>query len=30
MVAGYCWDWKSKRNPEATDVNIPDFGFAMK
>lgn len=30
MVAGYCWDWKSKKEPAATDVNIPEFGFAMK
>lgn len=30
IVAGYCWDWKSKKDPEVTDVNIPEFGFAMK
>lgn len=29
-MAGYCWDWKSKKDPEVTDVNIPEFGFAMK
>ncbi len=23
MVAGYCWDWKSKRNPLDYDITIP-------
>ena len=26
-VAGYCWDWKSKRNPNAFDIEFPEFGF---
>lgn len=30
MVAGYCWDWISQKNPTAIDVKIPDFEFAMK
>jgi uncharacterized protein len=30
MVAGYCWDWKSKTNPSAMDVVIPEHGFAMQ
>lgn len=30
MVAGYCWDWASKRDPEAMDVIIPEFGFEMQ
>jgi len=30
MVAGYCWDWKGKKNPEITDVVIPEHGFAMR
>jgi hypothetical protein len=30
MVAGYCWDWNSKRDPEAMDVVIPRHGFAMQ
>ena len=30
MVAGYCWDWKSKKNSEARDVVIPEYGFAMR
>lgn len=27
LVAGYCWDWKSKRNPDAYDITLPDSGF---
>ncbi len=27
LVAGYCWDWKSKRNPDAHDITLPDSGF---
>lgn len=30
MVAGYCWDWKSKKDPNAQDVVIPEFGFSMQ
>ena len=30
MVAGYCWDWNSKRNAGAADVVIPEFSFAMQ
>jgi hypothetical protein len=30
MVAGYCWDWKSKTQPSAFDVVIPEQGFAMQ
>lgn len=30
VVAGYCWDWKSKRNPDAFDIVIPEFGFAKQ
>ncbi len=30
LVAGYCWDWKSKNNRNAFDIEIPEFGFAMK
>jgi uncharacterized protein len=29
MVAGYCWDWNSKKNADARDVLIPEHGFAM-
>ena len=27
LVAGYCCDWKSKRNPDAYDITLPDSGF---
>ncbi|WP_213605424.1 DUF2075 domain-containing protein [Pseudoxanthomonas japonensis] len=27
VVAGYCWDWKSKRDPNAYDIEIPEFGY---
>lgn len=27
MVAGYCWDWKSKKNPAAFDIEFPEHGF---
>jgi DUF2075 family protein len=30
MVAGYCWDWKSKSNPQAMDVVIPEKEFGMQ
>ncbi len=30
IVAGYCWDWKSKRDPAAFDVVIPEHEFAMR
>jgi uncharacterized protein len=30
LVAGYCWDWKSKRDPNAFDVVIPEHDFAMQ
>ncbi len=30
MVAGYCWDWKGKKNPTIEDVVIPEHGFAMR
>lgn len=30
MVAGYCWDWKSKKDPKAVDVVIPEHGFGMQ
>ncbi len=25
VVAGYCWDWVSKKDPEAIDINIGDY-----
>ena len=30
MVAGYCWDWKSKRDKKATDVVVPEYDFSMQ
>jgi hypothetical protein len=30
MVAGYCWDWNSRRDPQAQDVVIPEYGFGMQ
>lgn len=30
LVAGYCWDWKSKRNPDAYDIVIPESGFSRQ
>jgi uncharacterized protein len=30
MVAGYCWNWKSKRDLTAADVVIPEHDFAMQ
>jgi len=27
VVAGYCWDWKSKTNPDAWDIEIPEYGY---
>lgn len=30
MVAGYCWDWNSRKNPREQDVLIPEFGFGMQ
>jgi uncharacterized protein len=30
MVAGYCWDWKSKTKPDEVDVTIPEHGFGMR
>ncbi len=30
MVAGYCWDWKSRKIPNAVDVVIPEHNFGMQ
>ena len=30
MVAGYCWDWNSKKSADVSDVVIPEHGFAMQ
>jgi DUF2075 family protein len=26
-VAGYCWDWASKRDPGAYDIVLPDYDY---
>jgi len=30
LVAGYCWDWVSKKDKNINDIVIPDFNFEMK
>ena len=30
MVAGYCWEWKGKKDPDIQDVTIPEHDFAMR
>jgi len=30
IVAGYCWDWKGKKNPDLYDVTIPEHDFEMR
>ncbi len=30
LVAGYCWDWKGKKDPRIKDVVIPEFNFAKR
>jgi len=30
LVAGYCWDWNSDKNPSLFDVVIPQYNFQMK
>lgn len=30
MVAGYCWDWKSKKDKRAMDIVIPEHGFEKR
>lgn len=30
VVAGYCWDWVSKKQPERMDIVIPEHGYARK
>lgn len=27
VVAGYCWDWKSKKNPNAFDIEFPEHDY---
>jgi uncharacterized protein len=30
MVAGYCWDWTSRKDHNSSDVVIPEYNFAMQ
>ncbi|MDI1355289.1 MAG: DUF2075 domain-containing protein [bacterium] len=30
LVAGYCWDWKSKNDKIPNDIILPEYNFAMK
>ena len=30
LVAGYCWDWNSKKAPADMDIIIPEHDFAMR
>jgi DUF2075 family protein len=30
MVAGYCWNWVSKKNPDSFDIEFPEDNFGMK
>jgi DUF2075 family protein/phage repressor protein C with HTH and peptisase S24 domain/predicted ATPase len=30
LVAGYCWDWVSKKKPGAYDIVLPAFNFQKK
>jgi len=30
LVAGYCWNWKGKKNPEIKDIVIQEHNFAMR
>jgi uncharacterized protein len=30
VVAGYCWEWPSKRDPEAFDIQIPQHGYKKR
>jgi DUF2075 family protein len=30
VVAGYCWAWPSKKNPEAWDIVMPEFNYRRR
>lgn len=30
MLAGYCWNWVSKSDPEKFDISFPEFDFEAK
>lgn len=30
VVAGYCWTWPSKKNPDAWDIVMPEFNYQRR
>ncbi|MEX2575168.1 MAG: DNA/RNA helicase domain-containing protein [Halofilum sp. (in: g-proteobacteria)] len=30
LVAGYCWNWESKKDPHAWDITFPEHDFRMR
>ncbi len=30
VVAGYCWTWPSKKNPDAWDIQLPEFDYRRR
>ena len=30
LVAGYCWDWVSKKNPRSADIELPEHNFSAR
>lgn len=30
VVAGYCWTWPSKKDPQAWDIELPEFGYRRR
>jgi DUF2075 family protein len=30
MVAGYCWDWRSKKDADAFDLEFPEYEFSAQ
>lgn len=30
LVAGYCWDWKSKKDPGSFDIELPEHDFRAR
>lgn len=30
VVAGYCWPWPSKNDPEAWDIQLPEFSYQRR
>lgn len=30
LLAGYTWDWLSKKNPDQKDIEFPEHGFSMR